>query len=67
MKSKTKKLTKAVKSSGLSVTVGSDFCAALNRSIKFHREAKEDPHGINDAVWVTLTEVRDALRYALNK
>ncbi len=50
-----------------SLARGSDFCSALNRAIKFHREAKEDPHGINNAVWVALTEVRDAMRYALNK
>lgn len=67
MKSKTKKPTKAVKSSGLSVTVGSALLAGLDRAIKFHRNLNEDPHNVRDAVLVSLTEVRDALRYALNK
>ncbi len=40
---------------------------ALNRAIKFHSANTNDPHGISNAVICALTEVRDALRYALDK
>lgn len=43
------------------------FLAALDRAIEFHRSLNEDPHNIRNAVLVSLTEVRDAMRYALNK
>ena len=38
------------------------FLYALERSIKFHRDNVNDPHGIGQAVMVALTEVRDCFK-----
>jgi hypothetical protein len=62
MKTKLKKAYKI----DLSQKTGPAFIAALNRAIEFHRTNQNDPHNIGVAVMVTLTEVRDAMRYALN-
>lgn len=39
----------------------------LNLAIDFHQKNQNDPYSISVSVIAALTEVRDAVRYALNK
>jgi hypothetical protein len=67
MPTKTKTSSKRNAAARSSLARGSDFMSALNRAIKFHEDNRDDPYGIKFSVIVALTEVRDAMRYALNK
>ncbi len=40
------------------------FVANLDAAIKFHRENKNDPHGIANAVLLSLVETRNAFAQA---
>lgn len=41
------------------------FMEKLDHAINFHYLLKDDPHNIQNAVICSLTETRDALRWAL--